>query len=140
MKRFARLVDLAALVGGELARSPALQFDQARIDAFADATEHRHWIPTHPQRAAQGPFGATIAHGFLTLSLLPIIVRARRRRRATDHSKPASRGGHANPVCVAEQAVRQYAPRCNPKGPKMKAPRSLPPTGALGNFGTAGRY
>ena len=46
--------------------------DQARIDRFANATEDRQWIHVDPQRAAQGPFGAPIAHGFLTLSLLPV--------------------------------------------------------------------
>lgn len=45
--------------------------DQPRIQAFADATEDQQWIHTDPRRAAQGPFGTTIAHGFLTLSLLP---------------------------------------------------------------------
>ncbi|RPF20412.1 MaoC family dehydratase [Myceligenerans xiligouense] len=45
--------------------------DQARIDAFADATEDHQWIHVDPERAAAGPFGATVAHGFLTLSLLP---------------------------------------------------------------------
>ncbi|WP_460497624.1 MaoC family dehydratase [Glycomyces tarimensis] len=45
--------------------------EQDRIDAFAEATEDRQWIHVDPERAAAGPFGATIAHGFLTLSLLP---------------------------------------------------------------------
>ncbi|WP_051495666.1 MaoC family dehydratase [Methylibium sp. T29-B] len=49
-----------------------LIIDQARIDRFADATEDRQWIHVDPQRAALGPFGAPIAHGFLTLSLLPV--------------------------------------------------------------------
>ncbi|MBL0886421.1 MaoC family dehydratase [Myceligenerans indicum] len=45
--------------------------DQARIDAFADATEDHQWIHVDPDRASRGPFGTTVAHGFLTLSLLP---------------------------------------------------------------------
>jgi acyl dehydratase len=45
--------------------------DQPRIDAFADVTEDRQWIHVDPERAAQGPFGQTIGHGYLTLSLLP---------------------------------------------------------------------
>ena len=53
-----------------LGTSPWLTIDQARIDAFARATEDLQWIHTDPARAAAGPFGATIAHGFLTLSLL----------------------------------------------------------------------
>ena len=74
MKRFARLADLSALVGQEFAHSEPLLIDQARIDAFAHATEDRQWIHIDPERAAQGPFGATIAHGFLTLSLLPRLM------------------------------------------------------------------
>jgi acyl dehydratase len=74
MKRFAHLAELAALVGQEFAHSQALLIDQARIDAFAEATEDRQWIHIDPVRAASGPFGATIAHGFLTLSLLPPLM------------------------------------------------------------------
>ena len=47
--------------------------DQARIDLFAQATGDHQWIHTDPARAAAGPFGATVAHGFLTLSLLPVL-------------------------------------------------------------------
>ncbi len=65
---------MAALVGQEFAHSESLLIDQQRIDAFADATEDRQWIHIDPARAAQGPFGATIAHGFLTLSVLPKLM------------------------------------------------------------------
>ena len=57
--------------GQELGPSRWLTVDQARVDAFAAATEDAQWIHTNRQRAAEGPFGTTIAHGFLTLSLLP---------------------------------------------------------------------
>ena len=57
------------LIGEELI-SPWLQIDQARIDEFARATDDPQWIHTDPERAAAGPFGTTIAHGFLTLSLV----------------------------------------------------------------------
>jgi len=66
----ARLADLAARVGEELAISDWLTIDQARIDRFADATGDHQWIHVDPARAAAGPFGTTVAHGFLTLSLL----------------------------------------------------------------------
>lgn len=56
--------------GLELAPSPWLEIDQERIDAFAAATEDRQSIHIDPQLAADGPFGTTVAHGFLTLSLL----------------------------------------------------------------------
>ena len=70
MRRFATLADLAALVGQEFARSDPIVVDQARIDAFAHATDDHQWIHVDPARAAASPFGTTIAHGFLTLSLL----------------------------------------------------------------------
>ena len=57
-------------VGKEVGVSSWLLVDQARIDAFADATEDRQFIHTDPEAAKQTPFGGTIAHGFLSLSLL----------------------------------------------------------------------
>jgi acyl dehydratase len=62
---------MSHLVGQELALSDWLTVDQARIDAFAKCTEDFQWIHIDQERAASGPFGGTIAHGFLTLSLLP---------------------------------------------------------------------
>ncbi len=61
---------LAALVGREVGVSSWIRIDQARIDAFADLTEDRAFIHVDRERAAATPFGTTIAHGFLTLSLL----------------------------------------------------------------------
>ena len=71
MTCFPHLADLQALVGQELAASPWLSVEQSRIDQFAHATEDHQWIHVDAERAAAGPFGATVAHGFLTLSLLP---------------------------------------------------------------------
>ncbi len=71
MRMFEKLEDLGPLVGEEIGVSEWIAVDQPRIQAFADATEDQQWIHTDPARAAEGPFGATIAHGFLTLSLLP---------------------------------------------------------------------
>ncbi len=62
---------MAARVGQELAVSDWLVVDQARIDAFAECTGDHQWIHVDVARAKAGPFGATIAHGFLTLSLVP---------------------------------------------------------------------
>ena len=56
--------------GDEFGPTDWLVVDQARIDAFAAATEDHQWIHVDPERATSGPFGATIAHGYLTLSLL----------------------------------------------------------------------
>jgi acyl dehydratase len=57
-------------VGDEFGPSEWLEIDQERIDEFAQATDDPQWIHVDPARAAEGPFGTTIAHGFLTLSLL----------------------------------------------------------------------
>lgn len=72
-RRFATLLSLRDLVGQELATSDWLVVDQQRIDQFAQATGDHQWIHVDPARAAAGPFGTTIAHGFLTLSLLPAL-------------------------------------------------------------------
>jgi acyl dehydratase len=70
--------DLLGKEGTELGVSDWLEIDQKRIDTFADATGDHQWIHVDPERAKQGPFGATIAHGYLTMSLvnkfLPEIV------------------------------------------------------------------
>ncbi len=64
------LSELKALAGQDLGSSDWLEIPQSRIDAFADATGDHQWIHTDPERAASGPFGGTIAHGYLTLALL----------------------------------------------------------------------
>lgn len=66
----AGLEEISAQVGHEVGVSDWIIVDQARIDAFADATEDRQFIHVDPQAAAQTPFGGTVAHGFLSLSLL----------------------------------------------------------------------
>ncbi|AXK34028.1 MaoC family dehydratase [Streptomyces armeniacus] len=66
--------ELRAAVGEELGSSDWLEIDQKRIDLFAEATGDHQWIHVDPERAAAGPFGTTIAHGYLTLSLLPAFV------------------------------------------------------------------
>ena len=75
---FAGPADLARAVGSELGVSDWLTIDQDRINLFADATGDHQWIHVDPDRAASGPFGSAIAHGYLTLSLvnyfLPQIV------------------------------------------------------------------
>ncbi|MBA3596250.1 MAG: MaoC family dehydratase [Methylibium sp.] len=72
MRTFDRLAELQSLVGAPLGTSEWVLIEQTRIDRFAAATEDHQWIHTDAERAAAGPFGATIAHGFLTLSLLPV--------------------------------------------------------------------
>ncbi len=62
------------MVGQHLGTSDWVTVDQARIDAFADATGDHQWIHVDPERARRGPFGTTIAHGYLTLSLIPMLL------------------------------------------------------------------
>jgi acyl dehydratase len=66
----ASLTEIKSRIGDEVGVSSWMLIDQARIDAFADATEDHQFIHVDPAAAAQTPFGGTIAHGFLTLSLL----------------------------------------------------------------------
>jgi acyl dehydratase len=69
--------DLRELAGAEVGPTSWIEITQARIDAFAAATDDAQWIHVDPGRAAAGPFGTTIAHGFLTLSLcVPMLYEA----------------------------------------------------------------
>ena len=71
--------ELRAAAGREAGPTDWITVEQSRVDAFADATDDHQWIHVEPARAASGPFGTTIAHGYLTLSLvnffLPNLVR-----------------------------------------------------------------
>ena len=71
MKTFQTLAEVAACVGQEVAVSDWLTITQQQVNLFADATGDHQWIHVDPEKAAQGPFGGPIAHGFLTLSLIP---------------------------------------------------------------------
>jgi acyl dehydratase len=64
---------IKALLGQDLGTGEWLEITQERVNAFADATDDHQWIHTDVEKAKNGPFGATIAHGFLTLSLLPAL-------------------------------------------------------------------
>ncbi len=75
MRVFADVEELAGLEGDvDLGRSEWVTVDQRMIDLFAEATGDHQWIHVDAERAKDGPFGTTIAHGFLTLSLLPRLV------------------------------------------------------------------
>jgi acyl dehydratase len=71
MRSFATMAELETLIGEEVAVGDWIEVTQERIQLFADATGDHQWIHLDQERAAAGPFGTTIAHGFLTLSLLP---------------------------------------------------------------------
>jgi len=75
VRTFASPQDLLGEAGADLGHSPWHRIDQSMIDAFADATGDHQWIHVDAERAAAGPFGATVAHGYLTLALVPQLVR-----------------------------------------------------------------
>jgi acyl dehydratase len=74
MRTFASAGELLAAVGEQLGYSEWREIAQERVNLFADATDDHQWIHIDPERAKAGPFGATIAHGFLTLSLVPSLA------------------------------------------------------------------
>lgn len=71
MRTFTTFEQLSAAVGEDLGTTQWLEMTQDRVDAFADATDDHQWIHVDVERAKAGPFGGTIAHGYLTLSLIP---------------------------------------------------------------------
>ena len=73
MSTFQGVDELRQAVGEHLGYSEWLDVDQAMVDKFADTTGDHQWIHVDQNRAAEGPFGTTIAHGFLTLALLPVL-------------------------------------------------------------------
>ncbi|GAA4442661.1 MaoC family dehydratase [Actinokineospora soli] len=75
MRAFTGIEDLEAAVGEHLGHGEWLEITQQRVQEFADATGDHQWIHLDVERAAKGPFGGTIAHGYLTLSLIPLLGR-----------------------------------------------------------------
>ena len=71
MRTFTSVEELEAAIGEDLGTSDWVEIDQARVNLFADATGDYQWIHVDEEQAAAGPFGGTIAHGYLTLSLVP---------------------------------------------------------------------
>lgn len=78
MSELIQASDLKGLIGQELEPSEWVEITQERIDRFADATNDHQFIHVDPESAAKTPFGGTIAHGFLTLSLIPYLVEQHR--------------------------------------------------------------
>ena len=73
MRTFTSFDEVAEAAGQELGETDWIEITQERVNQFADATDDHHWIHVDVERAEAGPFGGTIAHGYLTLSLLPWI-------------------------------------------------------------------
>ena len=74
MRTFESIAELVAAKGDALGTSSWVEITQDSVNLFADATGDHQWIHVDPEKAAQGPFGGTIAHGFMTLSLLPVLM------------------------------------------------------------------
>ena len=74
MTHFASVAGLTAAVGSPAQISDWMLIDQKRIDTFAEATSDHQWIHVDPERAAAGPFGGTIAHGYLSLSIISVLL------------------------------------------------------------------
>ncbi|GAB96606.1 acyl dehydratase [Kineosphaera limosa] len=74
MRVFNGIDEFAAAVGSHLGDSEWVEVTQAMVDQFAEATGDHQWIHVDPERAAHGPFGTTVAHGYLTLSLVPAMI------------------------------------------------------------------
>jgi acyl dehydratase len=71
VKIFGNLDELVAAQGAQLGPTEWIEITQERVNVFADATDDHQWIHVDPERAAEGPFGGAIAHGLLTLALVP---------------------------------------------------------------------
>lgn len=84
------LAELKDAVGTDLGHSDWMAVEQPRIDIFAEATDDHQWIHVDPKRAEQGPFGTTIAHGYLTLSLVPRLLKGM--LRLTDQGRGTNYG------------------------------------------------
>lgn len=114
------LADLPAHVGEEIGVSDWLTVDQARIDAFADVSGDHQWIHVDPARAGrESPFGATIAHGFLTLSLISRLTR-----------DVATVGGAAMTINYGLNRVRFVSPV--PAGARIRARVTLAAVSTVG--------
>lgn len=106
------LAELKDAVGADLGHSDWMAVEQPRIDIFAEATDDHQWIHVDPKRAEQGPFGTTIAHGYLTLSLIPAL------------------GGGGLPIEGAKMGINYGLDRVRfispvPVGSKVRARRKL---------------
>ncbi|WP_028654472.1 MaoC family dehydratase [Nocardioides sp. J54] len=84
------VAELAEATDLDLGASPWQRVEQGRIDTFADATDDHQWIHVDAERAADGPFGRTIAHGYLTLSLVPSMLK--KLMVITDHGRGTNYG------------------------------------------------
>lgn len=90
MPREITVAELAGVKDLDLGTSPWREIEQVRVDTFAEATDDHQWIHVDPARAAEGSFGGTIAHGYLTLSLVPAMFKEL--LTITDHGRGTNYG------------------------------------------------
>jgi acyl dehydratase len=76
MEVFRTAESLEAALGREIGPTEWMNIEQTRVNQFADVTEDRQWIHVDQKRAASGPYGGTVAHGFLTVALIPYLLRS----------------------------------------------------------------
>jgi acyl dehydratase len=107
LTEFSDLAEFTAAEGTELGPTDWLLVDQARIDQFAQATDDHQWIHVDPEWAANGPYGSTIAHGLLTLSLLPHFMH--HLYRVDNVAMAIEVEGSDKPAAAVESVVRYVA-------------------------------
>jgi acyl dehydratase len=119
MKTFQTLKELAACAGQTVATSDWIPITQEQVNQFAEATGDHQWIHVDVEKAKKGPFGGPIAHGFLTLSLLPLFfestITVTESAMGVNYGlnkvrfiAPVPVGSAAKPVCIAESLSRRY--------------------------------
>ena len=108
--RFDSVAGVLAAVGADLGSTEWMVLAQGRIDRFADATDDRQWIHVDPARAAQGPFGGCIAHGYLTVSYTHLPMDVRDADRVAAVLAQAADAFGALDIVVAGQAGNFFAP------------------------------
>ena len=115
------VAELAETKDLDLGSSPWRRLVQDRIDTFATATDDHQWIHVDPERAAEGPFGRTIAHGYLTLSLVPSLLK--QLMVITDHGRGTNYG---RTRCASPHPSR-WSPRSGsaPRSPRASVARTV---------------
>ena len=110
--------DVAGLAGTDLGYTDWLEVTQDRVNLFADATDDHQWIHVDPERAAEGPFGAPIAHGFLTLSLDREVLDGAVRRRRRHHEGQLRPRQGALRLAGQGRRARAHAAPSSPRSPR----------------------
>lgn len=125
MREFASLEELQSVVGEEVGVSDWVVVDQRRIDLFAEATGDQQWIHVDPGQAATGPYGTTIAHGYLTLALIPLLSRQAMTIHGISVNYGLNKVRFPAPVPVGSRIRGRF---------KLKSSEALPDSGGKAGF------